>query len=1855
MTIQKFLHRFLLLFFFLNFSLGLFSQAPAISSFSPSSGVVGSLVTVSGTDLNNPTSLLIGGVPAIVISNTGSSLVAMVMPGATTGGVSITTAGGSSNATGSFTVTTRQAPSVQQGNKLVGTGSVGMTRQGGVVALSADGNTAIVGGMYNNSNEGGAWVYTRSGNTWAQQGGKLLGTGAVGAAYQGSSVAISADGNKVVIGGFGDNASQGAVWIFTRSGNVWSQEGNKLVGTGGIGLGKQGGAVGMSGDGNTIIVGGWGDNNEQGAAWVFKWTGSVWVQQGNKLVGTGAVGNAQQGMSVGLSADGRTAIIGGMADNSSQGGAWIFTGDGLGNWTQEGNKLVGTGAVGAARQGVSVAISADGNTAIVGGNYDNGSQGAAWVYTRSGNTWSQQGNKLVGSGASGTFIYQGQSVSISADGNTVVIGGPSDNNAQGASWVFTRSGNAWTQQGTKLVGSGSIGPLVGQGSGVALSADGRTMMLGGYYDDNDLGAAWAFTHLPVQTTPAISSFSPSSGVVGSLVTVSGTDLNNPTSLLIGGVPAIVISNTGSSLVAMVMPGATTGGVSITTAGGSSNATGSFTVTTRQAPSVQQGNKLVGTGSVGMTRQGGVVALSADGNTAIVGGMYNNSNEGGAWVYTRSGNTWAQQGGKLLGTGAVGAAYQGSSVAISADGNKVVIGGFGDNASQGAVWIFTRSGNVWSQEGNKLVGTGGIGLGKQGGAVGMSGDGNTIIVGGWGDNNEQGAAWVFKWTGSVWVQQGNKLVGTGAVGNAQQGMSVGLSADGRTAIIGGMADNSSQGGAWIFTGDGLGNWTQEGNKLVGTGAVGAARQGVSVAISADGNTAIVGGNYDNGSQGAAWVYTRSGNTWSQQGNKLVGSGASGTFIYQGQSVSISADGNTVVIGGPSDNNAQGASWVFTRSGNAWTQQGTKLVGSGSIGPLVGQGSGVALSADGRTMMLGGYYDDNDLGAAWVYTSLPSPSMSSTSNLTAFNSCVGSVSTEQSFTVNGYDLTTDIIITPPAGFELSLTTGSGFGNNVSLTPVSGYVNNTTLYIRLTNAASGSPAGNIILTSTGATTQNIAVSGTVNALPTITLGSVANVNTSATNFNLPYSAVTGSPNQYSITTGSPIALPGFVAITNASLAASPISVAIPASASNTYHFVATVRNSVTGCVSASTPFTVQIAANNADLSSLTMSTGTFTPAFLSGTTSYTGTVANGTSSISVTPTKSHTNAIIEVRVNGGAFTAVNSGNPSSSLALIIGANTIDVRVTAEDGITQKTYSIAILVDPIVVGPVGGGGGGGVESKSLGDAIAARIFNSAINNIAALVDYNTLPSASNQNIFTNYSIGTQLKLTDILPTVLANHNYKSFISTPKDLIGITNAKEVLSIDFVDNNTAKAVAFGTKTLGDVYDHTKAICDRLKGYELVGLQNINIGGVNMIQYNLKNNKGNIEYAMSFIIGAKAGRPSYTIQSNWLNKDYTRDEVMYNIQLWGGSPSLSVDMAKDIISRLTRGLPVQEIKSNVSLPKTYITEGNRIDDFLNLTIQNNSALSTGYFEIRDRANEQVTNRVVRVIPVTIGANGKTEIKVPTGDLYESTIGLYINGKLEDEVFMADGSWGVDYNTNTTSLKSFKVSNSSTPIKKDEFTLFRNASVAASTPDVVSVYKLLRGGGTPQDLTAYKTLKLTASANTALNITLLKESITNWKDQYTLQLPVGKDPEAYYISLTDFKSTRFTTPVVPNDITSLVITVGSSSVGSLTNVEASFSNISFIKDDIAYIRSLSAREVSVYPNPSKGAFNVKFKADNTYALTLKITEASTGKVIMTKPVNAVFGENSLPVEIANRYLQKAYIINLEGSKVKYKPFTLIMANE
>ncbi|TAE90440.1 MAG: hypothetical protein EAY81_00780, partial [Bacteroidetes bacterium] len=219
--------------------------------------------------------------------------------------------------------------------------------------------------------------------------------------------------------------------------------------------------------------------------------------------------------------------------------------------------------------------------------------------------------------------------------------------------------------------------------------------------------------------------------------------------------------------------------------------------------------------------------------------------------------------------------------------------------------------------------------------------------------------------------------------------------------------------------------------------------------------------------------------------------------------------------------------------------------------------------------------------------PAPSISSVANFPNFQTCSGVASPPRSFRVSGENLTANVTVTAPTGFEVS-EDGTNFDNAIDLQALNGTINFAFVYVRIASTATGNLSGNIALTSTGATTQNVAVSGTVNAVPTITLGSVTDINTSATNFSLPYSATTGSPDQYSISVGTPTAMLGFVEVSNDSLGSSPIVVAIPASAADTYNFVFTVRNSTTGCVSANNNFTVSVVApTGATINSITKGT--------------------------------------------------------------------------------------------------------------------------------------------------------------------------------------------------------------------------------------------------------------------------------------------------------------------------------------------------------------------------------------------------------------------------------------------------------------------------------------------------------------------------------------------------------------------------------------------------------------------------------------------------------------------------------------------
>ena len=384
------------------------------------------------------------------------------------------------------------------------------------------------------------------------------------------------------------------------------------------------------------------------------------------------------------------------------------------------------------------------------------------------------------------------------------------------------------------------------------------------------------------------------------------------------------------------------------------------------PLIHQGGKLIASGLVGPYGYvGQSVALSANGNTALIGAPADNEYKGAAFVFTRSGSTWAQQGEKLTGSGTVGEAWFGESVALSADGNTALIGGPTDTGALGAAWVFTRSGSKWAQQGQKLTGGSEIGAGYFGKSVALSADGNTALIGGYDDNEHHGAAWAYTRSGSTWAQQGEKLTGGGGLGFF--GWSVGLSGDGNTALVGEWGLNDGVGAAWVFTRSGA-TWKQPGQELPPGGASGNSWFGYSVAISADGNTALIGAPHGNSYAGSASVFTRSGATWAPQGEGLAGREEVGEGEL-GYSAALSADGNTALLGGRVDNTFHGAAWAFQRTGSIWTHLGEKLTGSEETINREEFGWSVALSSSGATALAGSPCDSACVGSASVFASSP----------------------------------------------------------------------------------------------------------------------------------------------------------------------------------------------------------------------------------------------------------------------------------------------------------------------------------------------------------------------------------------------------------------------------------------------------------------------------------------------------------------------------------------------------------------------------------------------------------------------------------------------------------------------------------------------------------------------------------------------------------------------------------------------------------------------------------------------------------------------------------------------------------------------
>ena len=407
----------------------------------------------------------------------------------------------------------------------------------------------------------------------------------------------------------------------------------------------------------------------------------------------------------------------------------------------------------------------------------------------------------------------------------------------------------------------------------------------------------------------------------------------------------------------------------------------------------------------------VVAAYQEDSTAtgVNGNQSDNSasNSGAAYVFVRSGTAWIQQA-YLKASNTDANDYFGTSVSVSGDtvvvatpyeaSNATGVNGNQSNNSapfSGAAYVFVRNGSTWTQQAYLKASN------TEGGDVfgwSVSVSGNTVVVGAGGEDSnatgvngnqsnnsalESGAAYVFVRNGTTWSQQAYLKASNTDAGD-YFGTSVSVSGDtlvvgaheedsNATGVNGYQSNNSApgSGAAYVFVRNGS-TWTQQAYLKASNTDTG---DWFGTSVSVSGDTVVVGahtedsnatgvnGNQSNNSalnSGAAYIFVRSGSTWTQQAYLKASNTDTGDWF--GTSVSVSGD--TVVVGafqedsnatgvnGNQSNNSvsfSGAAYVFVRNGTTWTQQAYLKASNTDWWDSFGY----SVSVSGDTVVVGAY--------------------------------------------------------------------------------------------------------------------------------------------------------------------------------------------------------------------------------------------------------------------------------------------------------------------------------------------------------------------------------------------------------------------------------------------------------------------------------------------------------------------------------------------------------------------------------------------------------------------------------------------------------------------------------------------------------------------------------------------------------------------------------------------------------------------------------------------------------------------------------------------------------------------------------------
>lgn len=563
--------------------------------------------------------------------------------------------------------------------------------------------------------------------------------------------------------------------------------------------------------------------------------------------------------------------------------------------------------------------------------------------------------------------------------------------------------------------------------------------------------------------------------------------------------------------------------------------------------------------------------------------------------------------------------------------------------------------------------------------------------------------------------------------------------------------------------------------------------------------------------------------------------------------------------------------------------------------------------------------------------------------------------------------------------------------------------------------------------------------------------------------------------------------------------------------------------------------------------------------------------------------------------------------------------------------------------------GNEGGLESNNrLSQQISKRNFNRAKSSYKFDTETAKRYSKSSKYGKTNASAGNGFQLSDFIPLDVINEE-DVIESSPKDLINITNATDIYSVDYIRNNDAVASILLLKTDKGVYEHTKYICDRLLGAQLISVSTIEINEQQFIKSLIRNIDGSHEFALSLSAKSINNDTNFGIESHWNLDKYENNVEFYNFQIWSNSLDDLLHLGEEVVRLLDVQKPVTSY-NNSAPPTVFVRKGTYRNGTLDLQIVNTNRSEVIAFDGGLRATE---TKNVEYVASSIDLNGDyiSNVKVDAGNLFD--IGFRIGDGIQtpDDLFISDGPWGYDDAASTTTVTNYNVETNKAHFDNNEYVVERSINLEATTSEYIAAYRALTPKFNPIDLSEYNSFKLQAKGTGKLIIRLVKESVTNWEEQYKTSIFLTDNLTDYSLPFSEFKSTNGISLEV-KDITSIVFTMlaedGVETTKAMTLEQLRFSTSSILS--VASLTEANALVAVAIPNPMTSQTSIYFTSYNTENVELLVYN-QIGRLVRQIEFSTVYGKNEIKLERGN-LSSGLYFCKIKSNQTNYKTTKLLM---